>query len=101
MYYILIIIVTIGKYDEALFYYQETLDARRILGNTHPDTLVFINEIGNVLKAQAVNQMVFQQLWKCLTVIADEALSQADRNDINTYKLMNALGWLLQAQGAL
>ena len=51
--HISIIICTIGKYDEALVYYQEALDARRsILGNTHPDTLVSINEMGNVLKAQ-------------------------------------------------
>ena len=49
----------------------------------------------------AVNQMVFQQLWKSLTVIAEEALSLADRNDINTYKLVNAVGGLLEAQGTL
>ena len=49
----------------------------------------------------AVNQMVFQQLWKSLTVIAKEALSQADRSDINTYHLMNAVGMLLQTQGIL
>ena len=49
----------------------------------------------------AVNQMVFQQLWKSLTVIAEEALSLADRNDVNTYKLVNAVGGLLEAQGTL
>ena len=49
----------------------------------------------------AVNQMVFQQLWKSLTVTALEDLSQADRNDIDTYKLVNAIGRLLQAQGKL
>ena len=47
----------------------------------------------------AVNQIVFQQLWKSLTVIAEEALSQADRHDVNTYKLVNAVGRLLKAQG--
>ena len=47
------IIVTIGKYDEALVYYKEALDASRsILGTTHPDTLVSISNMGNVLKAQ-------------------------------------------------
>ena len=46
-------IATIGKYDEALVYYKESLDVRRsILGNTHPSTLVSINNMGNVLKAQ-------------------------------------------------
>ena len=49
----------------------------------------------------AVNQMVFQQIWKSLTGIAEEALSQADRNDTNTYELVNAVGRLLQAQGKL
>ena len=53
LYHISIIICTIGKYDEALPYYQEALDAHRsILGNTHPSTLVSISDIGNVLKAQ-------------------------------------------------
>ena len=49
----LLIIVTIGKYDEALVYYKDALDARRsILGNTHPSTLVSISNMGNILKAQ-------------------------------------------------
>ena len=52
-YSVLVFIVTIGKYDEALVYYKETLDARRsILGNTHPDTLVSISNMGNVLYSQ-------------------------------------------------
>ena len=43
----------IGKYDEALVYYKEALDtSRSILGNTHPDTLVYTSYIGNVLYAQ-------------------------------------------------
>ena len=47
------IIFTIGKYDEALVYYEEALNASRsILGNTHPSTLASISNIGNVLKAQ-------------------------------------------------
>ena len=47
------IIVTIGKYDEALVYYKEALDASRsILGNTHPSTLACIGNMGNVLEAQ-------------------------------------------------
>ena len=34
-------------------YFKETLDVRRsILGNTHPKTLISMNEIGNVLEAQ-------------------------------------------------
>ena len=46
-------IVTIGKYDEALVYYREALDASRsILGNTHSDTLVYTSYMGNVLRAQ-------------------------------------------------
>ena len=50
---LIIMIVTIGKYDEALVYYKESLDARRsILGNTHPSTLVSISNMGNVLNAQ-------------------------------------------------
>ena len=48
-----VMIVTIGKYEEALVYFQESLDANRsILGNTHPSTLKSINNMGNVLKAQ-------------------------------------------------
>ena len=43
----------IGKYEEALVYYKEALDAcRYLLGNTHPDTLVSISSVGNVLNAQ-------------------------------------------------
>ena len=46
-------IVTIGKYDEALVYYKEALDASRsILGNTHPSTLASISNIGNILYSQ-------------------------------------------------
>ena len=46
-------IVTIGKYEEALLYYKEALDARRsILGNTHPDTLISISNMGNILQFQ-------------------------------------------------
>ena len=46
-------IVTIGKYEEALVYFQESLDANRsILGNTHPFTLKSINNMGCLLKAQ-------------------------------------------------
>ena len=45
--------VTIGNYDEALVYYKEALDASRsILGNSHPDTLVSINNMGYLLKSQ-------------------------------------------------
>ena len=34
-------------------YYKEALDVRRsILGNIHPDTLVSISTMGNVLEAQ-------------------------------------------------
>ena len=34
-------------------YYKEALDARRsTLGNTHPDTLVSISNMGNILQAQ-------------------------------------------------
>ena len=45
--------IMIGKYEEALVYYKEALDARRSkLGNTHPDTLVSISNMGNVLQAQ-------------------------------------------------
>ena len=53
LWYILVIIVPVGKYDEALVHYKEALDANRsILGNAHPSTLVSINNMGNVLKAQ-------------------------------------------------
>ena len=49
----MLIFAIIGKYDEALVYYKESLDARRsIFGNAHPDTLVSINNMGNVLRAQ-------------------------------------------------
>ena len=45
--------ISIGKYDEALVYYQEDLDVRRsVLGNTHPDTLVSISHIGSTLYGQ-------------------------------------------------
>ena len=50
----MIILGTIGKYDEALVYYKEVLDTRRsILGKTHPSTVVSINNMGNVLNAQS------------------------------------------------
>ena len=43
----------IGKYEEALVYYKEALDASRsILGNTHPSTLASISNIGNILYSQ-------------------------------------------------
>ena len=46
-------IVTEGKYDEALVYYQEALDASRfILGNTHPHTLACISNMGAVIFSQ-------------------------------------------------
>jgi len=46
-------IISIGKYDEALVYYKEALDVSRSkLGNTHPDTLVSISNMGNVLRDQ-------------------------------------------------
>ena len=46
-------IVTIGKYEEALLYYKEALDARRsILGNTHPDTLASISDMGVIFHSQ-------------------------------------------------
>jgi len=45
--------ISIGNYDEALVYYKEALDvSRSILGNTHPDTLVSISCMGNVLRDQ-------------------------------------------------
>ena len=45
--------LTIGKHDDALVYYKEALDAcRSILGNTHPSTLISINNMSNVLYAQ-------------------------------------------------
>jgi len=46
----------------------------------------------------AVNQKVFQQLWKSLTVIATEELSRRDRYDINDYHLVNSVGQLFEAQ---
>ena len=57
-------IVTIGKYEEALVYYQESMDARRsILGNTHPDTLVSIGNMGKVL--QAHGKRTIEILYDC------------------------------------
>ena len=42
-----------GNYEEALIYYKEDLEASRsVLGNTHPDTLVSISNMGNVLRDQ-------------------------------------------------
>ena len=53
MYYVLVFLVTIGKYDDALVYFQEALDASRsFLGNTHLSTLASISNMGNVFKAQ-------------------------------------------------
>ena len=50
----------IGKYDEALVYYKEALDASRsILGNTNPDTLESINNMGSVLHAQGKKIMTY------------------------------------------
>lgn len=41
----------IGKYEEALKYYKEASDGNRIeLGNTHPDTLSSISNIGGILE---------------------------------------------------
>ena len=52
-------IVTIGKYDEALVYYKEALDASRsLLGNTHPDTLVSIGNMGVVLHSQGTRNSI-------------------------------------------
>ena len=48
-----ICILVLGKYDEALVYYEEALDASRsVLGNTHPDTLVYIGNMAHVLYTQ-------------------------------------------------
>ena len=45
--------MTIGKYDEALLYYKEALDtSRSMLGNNHEDTLVYLGNMADVLKAQ-------------------------------------------------
>ena len=45
--------ITEGKYDEALVYLKEALDvARSTLGNTHPDTLAYIGNVGNILCTQ-------------------------------------------------
>ena len=45
--------IMIGKYEEALVYYEVALDASRSrLGNTHPYTLEFISNMGRVLQAQ-------------------------------------------------
>ena len=45
--------VIIGRYEEASTYFQEALDVRRsTLGNTHPDTLVSISDVGSILHAQ-------------------------------------------------
>ena len=53
------IIVTIGKYDEALVYYKEALDASRsILGNTHPSTLACISNMGNILYSRRKTMIV-------------------------------------------
>ena len=52
--------IMIGKYDEALVYYKEALDASRsILGNTNPDTLESINNMGSVLHAQGKKIMTY------------------------------------------
>jgi len=43
----------IGKYEEALDFYKEALDGNRsVLGNSHPDTLVTINNMGVILNNQ-------------------------------------------------
>ena len=50
---IISIAVSTEKYDEGLVFLKEALDIRRsFLGNTHPDTLASINNIGDVLQAQ-------------------------------------------------
>ena len=44
-----------GKYEEALGYYHEALNASRsILGNTHPDTIVSMSKMGSVLQARGI-----------------------------------------------
>ena len=59
-----------GKYDEALVYCKEALEtSRAILGNTHPDTLVSINNIGAVLKAQGT-----EEKDKCFIFSASESI---------------------------
>ena len=53
MHFMYLILVSKGKYDEALVYYKEDLDASRsISGNTHPDTLISISNMGNILQFQ-------------------------------------------------
>ena len=45
--------IKIGKFEEALIYYQEALNgSRSVLGNTHPDTIVSITNMGRALQAQ-------------------------------------------------
>ena len=45
--------IFIGKYEEALVYQKEAIDGMRsILGNTHPDTLASISNMGGILSEQ-------------------------------------------------
>ena len=59
-----------GKYDEALVHYQEALDASRsLLGNTHPDTLVYICNMGRVLQAQGKRNSRHMISLRCLLLL--------------------------------
>jgi len=49
----------------------------------------------------AVNQIVFSHLRESLTTIALEELALADRNDLNTFTLLNNIALFLQGQGKL
>ena len=69
----------IGKYDEALVYYQEALDGNRsTLGNTHPHTLSYITLIGSILQAQGnmYSTIMICQLMISLYVYCNVYLSK-------------------------
>ena len=88
----------IGRAELALPHAQAALTLRRrVLGRDHPDTLLSINNVGNLLVAQGkldqAEPLHRDALQALRRVLGD--------NHPNTLSSINNLGYLLQAQGKL
>ena len=94
MYNVILFCVTIipGKYDEALVYYQEAFDASRsILGITHPQTLVYISNLGSVLEAQGPLLLFFFYMLFIVIFIFNKYYNRKVRRGLSL--LSRGFGW--------